>query len=636
MNRYLMTGLLGFLGLAYAAQVQPTTAPPGTSLRLTLTDGIQVDDPKLFIGAHKLDATKVPNSDGKQWDFKMPVGVLPGPQPIQLRSEGKEPTRVLSWVTALRNSEQDQNSIVVVSRKSADTFKIQDKIFQLSKNLVNTNSKYIPDPIKELIKGQIKSTPLNIELLKNDVRGKIYIPGEYIEGFLKNNATPQQKIEQVRQLQLEALKIKNSDQLRDFQKSIEVAATGSQGQQLNFNGYTSKVFLDPIGGTQGKSGVSIAYFKQYVEPSQRSDGNICQQKLFRISFTGKDAAIFKAISLSLLSQDKDFWIDPTGYGIPSQTTPPQQQTQIATQMQYSILQANVRQLNHSGLFDNGRIVYPDGGKGVTVFVIDSDSSVAKTGDKSDGLNLHGDAITRIIKTMAPGAVVVQRHACANGICRIEDIVSALCDAANAAPSGKVIVNLSLNTPYPSEMLAEAMRQVTDNGGLIVTAHGNNYRCRINGSQPGSLGVDYCNAYPADWTGEPSSLTVSPPSVMNHTDWKGRLYSVGAWDISKNSPAIYNRDIREKLSDGYRTIAPTYPKLYAPGTFFFKFRDVLSSEFAGTSFAAPAVSAMFATWWTTQNKAAVPDFIPKVENATSERKYQAQPLMYKLIQAANIH
>lgn len=599
MNRYLMTGLLGFLGLAYAAQVQPTTAPPGTSLRLTLTNGIQIDDPKLFIGAHKLDATKVPNSDGKQWDFEMPEGILPGTQPIQLRSDSGERTRLLSWVTVLRESREEKNSIVIIPRENLNNRALLDKIAAAGRNLTNVGNEKFPIIIKDIVNKEIEIPNIKLQPIKNDTQGKISIPADVLDFIINRDITPAQKIEEIQSSKLEALKITKPEELYAFQDMLEKAVYGQQIQKLKINGYDAKIFPDPIGAASGKYSVSIGYFKSAVPILTTSpvsaEPNICQRLPYRIDFTSKNASIIKALYLNQLSKDDDIWIDPTGYGIPSQVDSMQQQSQLATQVRNTILQANVRQLNATGLYRNGRTVYPQGGKGVTIFVIDSDGSAITSAGK-EGLELHGPAITRIIKTLAPAATIVERPACRGGMCQIEKIVSALCEAAQVARDSNnrtVIVNLSLNAPYQSEMLAAAIDQVIKYNGIIVAAHGNNDRCKKQKLEVGASGADYCYAYPADWAGSPIQGVVQPPipRAINPSRWKGKIFSVGAWDISNNSPADYNRGVNPV---GKATVAPTTPISYTPGTFVFDFTAFNRKKFAGTSFASPTLVAMLAT------------------------------------------
>lgn len=628
MYRYLMTGLLGLLGVVSAAEVQPTTAPPGMSLRLTLTEGIEA--PALFVGAHQVEVDEVQGSEGKQWDFEMPEGVLPGPQPVQLRSSGTDPIRLLSWVTVLRKTGLDTTSIVIVPKKKLNSSEIQQQLARVGKTLANPDNRFLSERTFQLIRERIKFVPINVEPLVLDIRGRVDIPGGFLADLKK--MSPTQRMDAVRRLPTGGFANITPEQLGEFQKQIERVAGVPEGQQLNFNGYTSKLFPDPIRVSPEQPGVSITYFKETVVPTTWSAGtvSVCTQRPYRVQFGSQNAILFKALYLSELSTDDDFWIDPTGYGIPSQVTVFPQQTQLTTQMQRDILQANVRQLDATGMFRSGHIVDPTGGKDVMVFVIDSDSSVSPPSGQNTGLERHGDAITRIIKTLAPAALVIQRHACTGGICRIEDIVNSLCDAAEAAKNKKVIVNLSLNTPYPSKLLAEAMQQLTNRGGLIIAAHGNNDRCRLKDSVPGSVGADYCNAYPADWAGKPAAGVALPPSLMKPPIWKGRLFSAGAWDLSLGKPAGYNRTVNADhaapssvLQPPYRTVAPTLPKIYLPGTFVFDFPGLEEKIYKGTSFAAPTLAGMLATWWSLNSKETVPKF-------PDYSREEAQPLTYQQI------
>ncbi|GGR61233.1 hypothetical protein GCM10008959_23980 [Deinococcus seoulensis] len=209
---------------------------------------------------------------------------------------------------------------------------------------------------------------------------------------------------------------------------------------------------------------------------------------------------------------------------------------------------------------------------------------------------HGRAIDQLIRTVAP---VTSRFeytpACdAKGTCRVVQIIEGLCQAVAAVRSqAPVIVNLSFATPYDHPILRQAVQEALQAGVAVVTAYGNSDRCALRAS---SL-LDYCNAYPADWT-----------TTMEEKKYPGRLYAVGASEQGNATPQNFQRgEARWSRENGQATITQhrmsvaTQPTVLAPAFFWLTPPGMQAQEspspgaYWGTSFAAPLVTGALVRW-----------------------------------------
>ncbi|MHA0044146.1 S8/S53 family peptidase [Deinococcus sp. PEB2-63] len=204
---------------------------------------------------------------------------------------------------------------------------------------------------------------------------------------------------------------------------------------------------------------------------------------------------------------------------------------------------------------------------------------------------HGSKVSELIQTVAPSVETKYVQACnENGSCSLRKVLHGICAAATSAATGKVIVHLSLATPYDHPILHAAVNAALNAGAAVVAAYGNSDRCV---GRAGGL-LNYCNAYPADWAG-------------------GALYSVGASQQSNTTPQTFQRgqprytrkgDPRSQSGSAERILSAmpvaTQPSLSAPGFFFLPLTDQRrpasdAKPYWGTSFAAPLVTGALARW-----------------------------------------
>jgi len=204
---------------------------------------------------------------------------------------------------------------------------------------------------------------------------------------------------------------------------------------------------------------------------------------------------------------------------------------------------------------------------------------------------HGSKVSELIQTVAPSAEMKYTQACnGSGSCSLRKVLEGICAAATSAATSKVIVHLSLATPYDHPILHAAVNEALKAGAAIVVAYGNSDRCL---GRAGGL-LDYCNAYPADWAG-------------------GALYSVGASQQSNATPQTFQRgqprytrkgDPRSQSGSAERILSAmpvaTQPSLSAPGFFFLPLTDQgkpasNAKPYWGTSFAAPLVTGALVRW-----------------------------------------
>lgn len=240
---------------------------------------------------------------------------------------------------------------------------------------------------------------------------------------------------------------------------------------------------------------------------------------------------------------------------------------------------------------------------VTVFIIDTfdgqtDSFTLQT--QLDGqpytMRGHGALIDQLIRTVALTAPTFKyTSACdATGTCHIARVIEGLCQAvAEASRQNRVIVNLSFATPYDHPILDRAVQEALQAGAAVVTAYGNSDRCAL---RPTSL-LDYCNAYPADWT-----------TTIDTKGYPGRLYAVGASELGNATPQSFQRgEPRWTRESGlatvtqYQTSVATQPTLLAPGFFWLPPPHGAAQQapapaaYWGTSFSAPLVTGALVRW-----------------------------------------
>lgn len=204
---------------------------------------------------------------------------------------------------------------------------------------------------------------------------------------------------------------------------------------------------------------------------------------------------------------------------------------------------------------------------------------------------HGTHVNELITLVAPALKPTNmryRQVCsADGTCQIADILTGLCESAEASQSGRVIVNLSVATPYDHPLLKAAVMAAVQAGAAVVTAYGNNDRCSDREGGP----LNFCNAYPADWSGDVPSL-----------------YAVGASQQQNSTPQTFQRGQARWTRTGSvaQLVQPpmqvaTTPSLMAPGFFYLPMVDMRgtptpdATPFWGTSFATPLVTGALVRW-----------------------------------------
>ena len=270
----------------------------------------------------------------------------------------------------------------------------------------------------------------------------------------------------------------------------------------------------------------------------------------------------------------DLQTDPTWVGYPTQSDAPYQNEKPITVLQ-KVLQVRAAS-----------------GKGTTIHILDT---ATPTGDSfvMDGdINYynqlygnrpyHGRAVGEIARAVAPGAQLNYRQVCEkDGTCSTLKTVQALCAvAADARRGGRHVVNLSLGGPNPTRGLELALREVTALGVPVAASYGNRDDCA------GLVAGDRCNHYPADWT---RSFEFGPAvNLASRSLRPTMLFSVAGWDIAGGQLATYNRGV------GNPGVLTEAPSVQAPGEFWLG-----GYPYFGTSFAAPVVSGLLASWMSCQ-------------------------------------
>ena len=205
-----------------------------------------------------------------------------------------------------------------------------------------------------------------------------------------------------------------------------------------------------------------------------------------------------------------------------------------------------------------------------------------------GHGIHVNELITLVSHPSNPVNMIYRQVCsADGTCRIADILSGLCEAAEASQSERVIVNLSVATPYDHPLLKAAVQAAVKKGAAVVTAYGNNDRCSDREGGP----LNFCNAYPADWSGDVPSL-----------------YAVGASQQQNSTPQTFQRGQARWTRTGSvaQLVQPpmqvaTTPSLMAPGFFYLPMVDMRgtptpdATPFWGTSFATPLVTGALVRW-----------------------------------------
>lgn len=264
-----------------------------------------------------------------------------------------------------------------------------------------------------------------------------------------------------------------------------------------------------------------------------------------------------------------FWgemgVDPTSGGHPTQATGP---------------------IPHKGeppadILSDTLGITSGNGKGVTIHVLDTADSSADSFVMDRDINYynevyparpgHGSIVGAIAQAVAPNAKIAYQGVCQGNTCKTLTVVRALCAVAQQArQGGKHVVNLSIGGAYPSLGLLLVLNELATLGVPTAASYGNRDDC---------LGMalgDVCSHYPADWTKNFALATTTGAPTM--------LLSVAGWDVSNKEYATYNRT----------AVVPwalnALPSVQAPGEFWSN-----SLPYFGTSFAAPVVSGLLASW-----------------------------------------
>lgn len=116
---------------------------------------------------------------------------------------------------------------------------------------------------------------------------------------------------------------------------------------------------------------------------------------------------------------------------------------------------------------------------------DSFETVSTFNDKPQKSLGHGSRVDELIRLIAPNAQMKYTQACdKDGICHLTQVIRALCEASvEAMNDRKVIVHLSLATPYDHPLLYLGIDAAARAGAAVVVAYGNNDRCRDRAGGP---------------------------------------------------------------------------------------------------------------------------------------------------------
>ncbi len=270
----------------------------------------------------------------------------------------------------------------------------------------------------------------------------------------------------------------------------------------------------------------------------------------------------------------DLQTDPTWSGHPTQSDAPYRDEKPITVLQ-KVLQ-----------------VRPASGKGTTIHILDTATATGDSFVMDGDINYynqlygnrpyHGRAVGEIAQAVAPGAQLNYRQVCEkDGSCSTLKTVQALCAvAADARRGGRHVVNLSVGGPNPTRGLELALREVTALGVPVAASYGNRDDCAS------LVAGDRCNHYPADWT---RAFEFGPAvNLASRSLRPTMLFSVAGWDIATQDMATYNRGV------GNPGVLTEAPSVQAPGEFWLG-----GYPYFGTSFAAPVVSGLLASWMSCQ-------------------------------------
>lgn len=257
---------------------------------------------------------------------------------------------------------------------------------------------------------------------------------------------------------------------------------------------------------------------------------------------------------------------------------------------------------------------------------------------------HGTPIAALIEHFSGGAAeLLPIKVCGNdGRCREPAIIQGICHALTAysarpAPGG-LILNLSLGSLTPSELLRAFLEEVTQGGAgragaWVVAAAGNLLpnpasQAALNGSParylPGTAAdwqayaqqAPYAMVYPAGY-GAGDAVTGTPlfsanPSITGVGSLE-QVASSGAWRLADTS--VRGRHVKV-CAPGRNILAPD--------------RDGHPAYYSGTSFATPVVAGTLAAWRSLHPNAAWPalgwawlaaDFPSHLLTATCDTPYQ---------------
>ncbi|WP_221089147.1 S8/S53 family peptidase [Deinococcus aquaedulcis] len=581
--------LLTALPQARAATVAPSFAVAGTSMRLNLTQPLPPGTPELFVGGQRVREVR---GDGRTWDFRFPDQVLPGPQPVRMVLNGQfGRAQVVGWVEAVQTS---PGLVTVVRNQETGALPwtevaLRDLIARRVQAPRQPNS-YSATYLKLLRGLKIEDLRMTRPLDRSSYR--VGLPEALLEDVQRWKlsgvpALPPELLAALRQRLPVGVRAQElASVLQNQQATVRNALLPTLTYKVKLESLQQAPDVPTQGGAvlaftpAGVPGLNVR-LPPATSSAAAMQTSICGKPRVQIKATGEQVAILA----DLLYMDKAVTLDPTGYGIPSQA-PPESGANAALTVTGVITTAGQR-LNGAAA-----------GRGVKVYVVDSGlSSNAPAGQgpaspqARQAFASHGAAVARIISDMVPAAEVILAPACTDeGVCHGDLILQHLCEAANQARSGPVVVNLSLHLPYRSPALKKALAEVTAAGALVVMAHGNRDRCeKATTTAPFK---DHCNAYPADWTGRPVT-GVPYPTDETGTGFQRnhRLFSAGGWDVAGAGKAEFGRE-----GSGRPYVPVTTPTRYLPGAFEYTLAAAAEPRlYEGTSFASPVLAALLANW-----------------------------------------
>lgn len=238
-------------------------------------------------------------------------------------------------------------------------------------------------------------------------------------------------------------------------------------------------------------------------------------------------------------------------------------------------------------------------KKIKIYVMDTydgkkDDYKYKSSDQSGvALMGHGMWIGEIIKSIAPGSSISFINVCGDIYCNPIELYNALCKIQADRHS---IVNLSLATRFNDPVLRGIISELAAKGVLFVASYGNSESCLAKTGNIKKM-IQDCFLYPSDW-------------MYSNKDSKIYKYGIeGVFSVGANTrvpPTLSNPDPQPEESnfnrgnpysevvDGnkitYLGARGDYMriKISAPGAFKFQ-----GATYAGTSFAAPVLTAMLA-------------------------------------------